>query len=204
MSKIESKNYVSKLERELWQIKEEEKKLENEIKINRIIDQRFGKFKVDLLADTKPNYDLRKERNLEMEKMEGRKLKIKSYGESCELDLKTGKICCVKWWELKEVRSDVKWFLDISDGDFELRSSDLYLAFWKMNVINRAISMAQTTDKKDFYLSGIEDFGLRMWIINRGIYVDNQRVISVRWLKKWFGDEVDPEAIVDMLNKVVL
>lgn len=65
--------------------------MENEIKINKLIDQEFDKFKVDLLTDTKPNYDLRKERNLEMKKMEGRKLRIKSYGESCELDLNAGK-----------------------------------------------------------------------------------------------------------------
>ena len=202
MSKIESKNSVSKLETELWQIKEEEKKLENEIKINKLIDQEFDKFKVDLLTDTKPNYDLRKERNLEMKKMEGRKLRIKSYGESCELDLKTGKICYVKWWELKEVRSDLKWFLKISDKDFVLRSSDLYLAFWKMNVINRAISMAKTTDKKDFYISDLLD--VSNWFLGKGIYVDEKRVISVKWLKKWFGEDVEPKAILDMLNKVVL
>lgn len=202
MSKIESKITVSKLETELWQIKEEEKKLENEIKINKLIDQEFDKFKVDLLTDTKPNYDLRKERNLEMKKMEGWKLRIKSYGESCELDLKTGKICYVKWWELKEVRSDLKWFLKISDKDFVLRSSDLYLAFWKMNVINRAISMAKATDKKDFYISDLLD--VSNWFLGKGIYVDEKRVISVKWLKKWFGEDVEPKAILDMLNKVVL
>ena len=204
MDKFESNNSVSNLEKSdgLWEIKEEEKDLENEIKINKLIDQEFDKFKVDLLTDTKPNYDLREKRNLEMEKLEWWKLRIKSYGESCELDLKTGKICCVKWWELKEVRSDVKWFLDISDKDFELRSSDLYLAFWKMNVINRAISMAKTTDKKDFYVSGIG--GQHMWLLDKGIYVDEKRVISVEWLKKWFGADVKTSAIIDMLNKVVL
>lgn len=197
MNKIESKSSVSELEIELWEIEKEKKKLENEIKINKLIDERFDKFKVDLLTDTKPLYDLRKDRNLEIEKMDGWKLRIKSYGESCELDLQTGKIYYVKWWELKEVRSDVEWFLDISDEDFRLRSSDMYMAFWKMNIINRAISMANTTDKKTIYSRRYLDG-------SRSILVDEKHIISVKWLKKWFGKDVEPKAILDMLNKIVL
>ena len=61
-----------------------------------MIDEQFKQFKVNLQTKTKPNYDLRNERYLSMEKMKDWKLKIKSYGEVCELDLKTGKFYCEK------------------------------------------------------------------------------------------------------------
>lgn len=41
--------------------------------------------------------------------------------------------------------------------------------------------MAKTTDKKDFYISDLLD--VSNWFLGKGIYVDEKRVISVKWLK---------------------
>ena len=203
MHKIESKIYDDELEKELEQAKETQlletkdqvNELEIEIKVNKLIDEEFDHFKVDLLTDSKPNYDLREKRNLSMEKMENWELRIKSYGESCELDLKTGKIYYIKWWKRIEIRSSSKEILDISSEGFILNSSDLYKAFGKMNVINRAISI-QKVNKKDFQflrtLAGV------------ALAVDWKIVISFEWLKKWFGNNISEEGILYMLNKAVL
>lgn len=179
--------------------------LQNEIemgkKIDRLIDQNFSQFKVDLLTDTRADYNLRKERNLSMEKMKDGKLKIKSYGETSELDLKTGRIYYYKWWESVEVLSLDKLILTFSPGNFKLESSELYSAFWKMNVINRAMSMAKTTDKKDFYF---RPGGFRGKWHGGVLMVDGKEVMTFNWIKKWFGNNITKEQFKDMLNKVVL
>ena len=191
-AKIEEKHEI------ISQWEKETKELEMEIKINQLIDQWFDQFKLDLYTDTKALPDLRNERNLSIEKMKDWKLQIKSYGETCELDLKTWKIYYMKLWEPIEARSDTEWFLTVSSEDFILKSSDLYKAFWKMNVINRAMSLANKTDKKDFYFR-------EHWLLNEEILcVDWNNVLSFKWLKKRFGEDIAKEGIKDMFNRLVL
>ena len=205
---IEKKDSIVGLDAEkndsIMNTKESLRNLENETHIdnlNNYIDRQFNQFKVDLQTDTKPKYDLRWERNLEMEKVEGWKLKIKSYGEVCELDLQTGKFYYEKWWELIEVLSLPEPILKLTPNGFELKLTDLGRAFWKMNVINRAMSMAKTTDKKDFYF---KPGGFRGKSHGGVLQVDGKNVISFNWIKHRFGDDITKEWFLDMLNKVVL
>ena len=134
--------------------------------------------------------------------MEDYKLKIKSYGESCEIDLKTGKIYYIKSWERVEVKLEARQILKGSTGKLSLVSSDLYKAFWKMNVINRAMSLAKesigTDANTDFY------FYHGLFWGKSDLYIGHKRVLSIEWLRKWFGEEYKEQGFLDMFNRLAL
>lgn len=173
--------------------KKESNKLKNEVRINDLINEEFMRFKADLLLDTKADYKLRKERNLDIEKNGDYKFLIKSYGQSCEVNLETGEVSYINWW-----KSLLLWrsqpFLTFSFDDFELMSSDLYKVFWQMNVINRAMYKAAEAGPEDeFRIYGISF-----------LFIGKKNVLSFKWIKKWFGDDVDEKQFVKMLNKILL
>lgn len=217
---------ISAEERELNQVKKKqqkeqgdliarEKKESNnlwiEIRVNNLIDKEFNKFKADLTLDTRPDYDLREQRSLDILKTKDWKLTVKSYGQSCEVDLKTGEVSYIKWWK-RLLLWETAPFLTISPNDFSLKSSDLYKVFWQMNVINRAMCMAEkrTYNRQEFYFEGrltsMLDHTKGSGNFKKGgtLMIDERSVITFEWIKKRFGEDVDKEVFLKMLNKMLL
>lgn len=175
--------------------------LQKEIRINQLIDDEYKSFEYHLLTDTKPIETIRRQRNLSMEKMKDRKLRINSYGETCELDLKTGKIYYIeKSKRIEVLQLSVTPILKVSPEDFSLVSSDLYRAFWKMNIINRALCHAKFRGGKAFSFGWGTHF-------KKGLFIDtdggSRRIMSVKWLRKWFGNEYEERAFLVMFNKLL-
>ena len=102
--------------------------------------------------------------------------------------------------------------LDISNERSYLGYSDLYHVFGQMNVINRAVSVADKVEvpEKRFYFE--RDGGLFLHhLTNDYLKVgskdkknNSQVVISFLWIKKWFGDKVKKEEILGILNNAIL
>ena len=223
MENPSSAEKISSKERELNQAKEnsaviekgkkEINKLGNDIveRTNNQIDSAFTVFKRDLEENGKKSDKVRSERNLSIERLKDWKLRLKSYGKDLELDLKTWEISCMKWW-----KSIVLWtgkkLLDISNERSYLGYSDLYHVFGQMNVINRAVSVADKVEvpEKRFYFE--RDGGLFLHhLTNDYLKVgskdkknNSQVVISFLWIKKWFGDKVKKEEILGILNNAIL
>lgn len=170
--------------------------LEQEVKINKVIDKTFEKFQMNLMTGSKANYELRSERNLSMEKMKNEKLRVKSYGETCEVDLRTWKISYLKWntvVSLDEIGS--KPILLKDSKEFHMNEGTLNIAFGQMNVINRAISMSKKSGKKDFYfedwsfLQRLNSMDATRYDRNESfLKVDWKNIISIWWLKKRFHE----------------
>ena len=188
----------------ITQWEKESKKLENEIKINQDIDKCFDDFRFDLLTNWEADYKLRKKRNLSIEKKEDWKINLNSYGETCEIDLKTGQISYIKEWQPIIVQRNFKQILDITAENPTIATTNLYQAFWQMNIINRVMSeyKKQFFRKKDFkfrhvhYIDHKESF-----LLDAG---PRQAIISFEWLKKRFGNDITKKEILDMFNKLAL
>ena len=202
--------------------------------VDRDIDETFDKFRMKLMTGSKPDYELRSGRNLSIEKTNEYVVKLKSYGETCEVDLKTGKISYLKGDRntpivLDELGNEKILNIISSKDSYYTLSPKLEYIFWQMNVINRAISMSKKAEKKDFYFDSpffwnfISNNKVDGSDYSRILKIDWENVVSIGWLRKWFcvsdiwtipnrarketsewANRRFEEKFLKMLNKIVL
>ena len=102
----------------------------------------------------------------------------------------------MKWWKSVEVERDAEPIIDISWKYTSIVVTDLYRVFWKMNVINRAMHLSNSSDEKGFKF---ETYYTAKRILTTK---KHEPILSFKWLKKWFGDDIKEKEIIEMLNKV--
>lgn len=189
MSGIEAKD---SLERD--EIKENLTDLEQELKVNKEIHETFDEFNTNLaLVGSEYNPELIDERNLSMERMRNGNVMVKSYGQTCEVNLKTWKISYHKWnltISLDEIAGEKILF-----DNNRLRKEQLYHVFWKMNMINRIVSISKQLWKKNFYFEDWNLFQIAAGSLaghNNECFLklDWKKIVSIWWLKRWFQDDV--------------
>lgn len=203
--------------REKEKIKAESRKelnnLKNKIeedKINKEIDESFNKFCTNLMTSSKPDYKLRADRNISLEKLKNKKVRINSYWETCEIDLNSGLTSYIKWNKsilLGEIMPELP-ILDKSwngkSWNFKINKEMLNQTFWQINVINKAVSMAKKSNKKEFSF-----WNASFLNSTKELKVDWNNIISVDWLRKWFLNWMIPERwknfekeFVSMLDRI--
>ena len=188
--------------------------LDQEVKISKKIDETFNEFDKELNTKWEPDYILRSQRDLSIEMVKDHKIKLKSYGEICEIDLHSGLTSYMKWNTpilLGEIVPEVPIMNRSWDGEkwnFEINTAVLKNLFWQINVINRSVSMAKKSKNKEFSFWSANFFNA-----TRELKVDWKNIISVEWLRKWFTPRClwgtyqhkkFEKEFIDMLNRIVL
>jgi len=208
------KNLETKNNLERDEVKDSISELQSEIinqKIGKQIDETFDKFDKDMKITSKPDYNLREQRNPSIEKMKNWKVRLNSYWESCEIDLNSGLISYIKpndsvlLWEITPELPILDKSRNGNVRDSKINEKMLYQAFWEINVINKAVSMAKKSDKKEF------SFGsANLLNSTRELKVDWKNIISKDWLRKWFLNWMIPQRwknfeneFITMLNRIV-